>query len=133
MGQSIAERGVSQLDLGTVGLIRRKDELHRSIQDAGIEIKKTRADAEVAFKGKYGLELGTFSLIYSDPDLHKDGSVNYHHGNATPIRASEVALSYASALEEALSKQPKADRSKWLKGFFLDLSSVLQFQLPPSP
>lgn len=131
MGQSIAERRVSQSDLGTVGLSRRKSEIHRTIQDARVEMRGTRIEAERAFKEKYGLELATFSLIYSDPDLHKDGSVQYYHGNA-PFYEYQASEAYANALAGALDKQPEMDRSKWLKEFFGDLSSVLQFQLPPS-
>jgi len=131
MGQSIAERGVRQSDLGTVGLSRRRSELHRTIRDARIEMGGTGKEAERAFKKKYG-ELATFSLIYSDPDLHKDGSVQYYHGIA-PFYAHEASGAYANALVEALDKQPEMDRSKWLKEFFGDLSSVLQFQLPPNP
>ncbi len=132
MGGSTTERGVSQSDLGTVGLRRQKQDLDRTIQNVRIEGRRIGAEATRAFKEKYGPNLATFSLIYSDLDLHKDGSVQYHYGNA-PFYVDEASGAYANALVEALDKQPEMDKSKWLKEFFGDLSSVLQFQLPPNP
>ncbi len=131
MGRNSVEEEVRPSDLSTIGLSRRRSELHKTIQDARIGTRDTRIEAERAFMGKYGLELATFSLIYSDPDLHKNGSTQNYHGTA-PFYVHEASESYANALLAALDKQPKMDRSGWLKRFFADLSSVLQFQVPPS-
>lgn len=127
MAVSIAERRPRRFRIGKEGL-RTRASIERTIYETRIEttgdIRRTRIQAEVLFRRKYGKKLAEFAIIYSHANLHKDGYICY--GNA-PLYIEEVVETYSEAFATALSRQPEDKRAQWITGFFTDLSSVVQF------
>lgn len=125
-----AERAPTSVDvneLGTVGLFRKRADLKKHF-NAEHERKRLWNESRRAFEEKYGIALALQSLAFFDPELHKRGHIVYSRSTLTD---TQVADKFSVSLYDAVSSQPEEERRQWLRIFFSDLNSVLQFRELP--